>query len=665
LRRDARPVLVLLALGGLLPGLPPRAAEPLDAVPLASDARGRAYAHLMRAERALRRGQVGTALEEIEAARQNDPNSPELLSEAAELLTRFTGRVAEAERMARRALEIDPDHLQATRFLAELAADRVLGGGARDQALRDEAIRLHEKLAQQDTIAHPEVLQTLARLHLQAENAEEAERTLRRLVLERPGDRQAIQVLAQLLLKSDRGPAALEVLLDYAVSHPHEDEIMGWVEQLANSQGAWPAVVDFLSARAPATGGSVRLTRFYGEALLHVDRIPEAGQALETALAANPTDQRTRKNLGLAYRALGRLADAAALFTELARENPEHPWLRQLLAETLADQGDLDAAIAAYEAALDGTGARPDLGGQRDAIRRRLALLHISLDDLSAAEAVLVGLETPPEALTLEIRCRLALASKSWNQARAAARELAATGSTGLAALLLGQSYLGEQRWSKAGAEFAQAIEILGPYARVSVAVLYREAGKPAEGLRLLEDWKEAEPQLADARFHFGVYFYEIGRFADAERELREAFRLEPGHGRALNFLGYSLAERRIQLDEALEMIERALAEDAWNGAYLDSLGWVYFQMGRYEEARGPLERAARELPKDATVLEHLGDLYHALGDVEAALSAWTRALTAGPTDAEAVRGKILRRAPINEQLAAEDGRVSSKSSPR
>ena len=90
-------------------------------------------------------------------------------------------------------------------------------------------------------------------------------------------------------------------------------------------------------------------------------------------------------------------------------------------------------------------------------------------------------------------------------------------------------------------------------------------------------------------------------------------------------------------------MIERALEVDEWNGAYLDSLGWVYYQLGRHEDAREPLERAARELPRDPTVLEHLGDLYLTLGERENALTAWGRALEADPADPRLLRGKIER----------------------
>ncbi len=228
--------------------------------------------------------------------------------------------------------------------------------------------------------------------------------------------------------------------------------------------------------------------------------------------------------------------------------------------------------------------------------------------------------------------------------------------------MLAGRAAVGEKKWSKAGTRFKDALELLGPYSRPRVAEIYREGDRAEEGLKLLRRWVEDDPELADARFHLGVYYYELDRFENADRELRAAFRLNPNHARALNFLGYSLAERKVKLEEALEMIERALEVDEWNGAYLDSLGWVYYQLGRYEAARAPLERAARELPRDATVLEHLGDVRLELGEREDALTAWGLALESDPLDPDQLRGKIDRELTAAGMLVDDSASRSTPS---
>jgi Flp pilus assembly protein TadD len=80
---------------------------------------------------------------------------------------------------------------------------------------------------------------------------------------------------------------------------------------------------------------------------------------------------------------------------------------------------------------------------------------------------------------------------------------------------------------------------------------------------------------------------------------------------------------------------------DPDNGSYVDSLGWTYFQLGRYDQARGYLERAARLEPEDATLQEHLGDVYVALGQKERAREAYRRAVELDDDNLEKVRQKL------------------------
>ncbi len=103
------------------------------------------------------------------------------------------------------------------------------------------------------------------------------------------------------------------------------------------------------------------------------------------------------------------------------------------------------------------------------------------------------------------------------------------------------------------------------------------------------------------------------GDIAGAESAVRDALRANPESPRALNFLGYLLADHRLGLDEALDLIRRALKADPDNGAFVDSLGWVYYRLGLLDEARVQLERAVRLTGGDPVVHEHLGDVYRDL----------------------------------------------------
>ncbi|HVR29442.1 MAG TPA: tetratricopeptide repeat protein [Thermoanaerobaculia bacterium] len=146
-----------------------------------------------------------------------------------------------------------------------------------------------------------------------------------------------------------------------------------------------------------------------------------------------------------------------------------------------------------------------------------------------------------------------------------------------------------------------------------------------------------------DLVFSLAVANERLGRYAAAEAAFREVLALDPDDGRTLNYLGYMWADRGENLEQALELIQRAVALEPDNGAYVDSLGWVYYRLGRLSEARHHLEEAARLLPEDATILEHLGDLYVALDIPEKARELYRRALAMDDENVEGLRRKLAR----------------------
>lgn len=148
--------------------------------------------------------------------------------------------------------------------------------------------------------------------------------------------------------------------------------------------------------------------------------------------------------------------------------------------------------------------------------------------------------------------------------------------------------------------------------------------------------------------------------WTEAEADFRKALELNPEQPQVLNYLGYSLVEKKIKLDEALNMIERAVAARPNSGYIVDSLGWVLYRLGRYEEAVPHMERAAELMPIDPIVNDHLGDVYWAVGrDLEAEFM-WKRALSfVDWEDAaeEADPDRIKRKIDVGlDQVLAEEG---------
>lgn len=142
-----------------------------------------------------------------------------------------------------------------------------------------------------------------------------------------------------------------------------------------------------------------------------------------------------------------------------------------------------------------------------------------------------------------------------------------------------------------------------------------------------------------------GISYHQLDQWSGAEADFRAALALRPDQPQVLNYLGYSLVERGEKMDEALAMIETAAEALPDNGAIVDSLGWVYFQLGRYEEAVVHLEQAASLEPLDPVINDHLGDAFWAVGRETEARFQWQRALSFDPEeeDATRIRDKLAR----------------------
>ncbi len=159
------------------------------------------------------------------------------------------------------------------------------------------------------------------------------------------------------------------------------------------------------------------------------------------------------------------------------------------------------------------------------------------------------------------------------------------------------------------------------------LGMFYRETGAWMDALRAFEGASTAAPASPQAHFLLGAQLERLHQEPAARDELRRAIELDPRHADALNYLGYMDADDGVNLEEAKTLIQRALDVDPDNGAYRDSLGWVYFRMGDMPQALAQLERAVALLDSDPTIFEHLGDVYFAHGDVDNARRAWSKAL--------------------------------------
>ncbi|MGJ8595799.1 tetratricopeptide repeat protein [Sulfitobacter sp.] len=216
-----------------------------------------------------------------------------------------------------------------------------------------------------------------------------------------------------------------------------------------------------------------------------------------------------------------------------------------------------------------------------------------------------------------------------------------------------------------------QAIEVLDQLARShgDLAVVHSTLGDTlraqdedqaaiAAYTKALNLTDKEDPRAWFLYFSRGIAYSQDGDSVAAEEDFRAALAINPDQPQVLNYLGYSLVEEQRKLDEALDMIERAVAGSPDSGYIVDSLGWVYYRLGRYDEAVIQMERAVELEAVDPVVNDHLGDVFWAVGRKREAQFQWKRALSFiefSTMDTEAEPDRIRRKLDVGLDVVLEE----------
>ncbi len=183
-------------------------------------------------------------------------------------------------------------------------------------------------------------------------------------------------------------------------------------------------------------------------------------------------------------------------------------------------------------------------------------------------------------------------------------------------------------------------------------AIALAQAGRNEDAVAAFEEARDqanrTQPEIltSDFYFEFGAASEQAGQYAKAEELFKKSIEMDPDStGRSYNYLGYMWVERNERLAEAEQLIRRALTLEPGNGAYLDSLGWLYYRQGKFPEALTELSRAAESIEEpDPVVFEHIGDTYHQLGKQAEAVLYWQKAQHLAP-DNKKITAKLDKNA--------------------
>jgi tetratricopeptide (TPR) repeat protein len=382
-----------------------------------------------------------------------------------------------------------------------------------------------------------------------------------------------------------------------------------------------------LDAMASGRADSVLTRMALGQSAILLDNAGETDQALAAYERAEKNGFRGSAVVlrhGALLERIGRTPDAAALYHSILSAGPDDPAARAALARLEAGVKPPLAPTIAEGAALGLFTLAGAVVGQIDVDFYLPYLTLAQMLDPELDAAWLVAGEAQRQI-------------KKPGAARAALQHVALTSPWyEVAQARIALSYRDEDNTDEALAVAkALAERTGGRLARVTLADIQRGADQWKEA-EAIYDGLIAENQPAKAA-DWSLYFAraacreELGRWSEAEADLKRALELAPDQPEALNFLGYSWVSKGINLSKGLALLQRAVSLSPDSGYIIDSLGWAQFQMGDFTTAVDTLESAVSLDPQDPTLNEHLGDAYWRVGRRIEARFQWTRALDQHP----------------------------------
>jgi tetratricopeptide (TPR) repeat protein len=584
------------------------------------------------------------AIEEYRLAIEADPSSEFLTASLAELYVK-TGRIRDAVLEAQDIIKRDPNNLEAHKLLGRIylrSLGDMPGGSGSDNVLK-LAIEQYEQIVKIEPDSVDDHL-LLGRLYRLNSDLPKAEAELKTAVKLDPGSEEAVTTLAMLYTDEGDTQHALKVLSSVPDAS-RSAKLYSALGAAYAQRKDYKSAIDAFRRAIVLDRDNLDAIRGLAENLLNDGQTDAALEQYKVIADANPEDAQTYLRIAEIYRRQGKYDLALENLKKADTMAPDFMEVSYEMAAVYQAQGRYDDAIKLLQDLLKKTEKSDSSLSQADRTNRaifieRLGMIYREQENYTAA------VETFRKMLTLgDDNARSGYQeiidtyreAKQWNQATAVAKEaveklpndrdlrmvldsqLADTGETDKA-LADTRSML------NGGAEDREVYLRLGiMYTR---AKRYKEA---AEAFDKAEQMSAKPDDKAYVYFLRGDLYQRQKMFDEAEAEFRKVLGSsspsDPSTAATLNYLGYMNADRGVKLDESLNFIKQALTFDPNNGAYLDSLGWVYFKLGKYDLAEENLTKAAVHMGSDPTVQEHLGDLYQKTGRLKQAAIHWERSV--------------------------------------
>ncbi|MDZ4799237.1 MAG: tetratricopeptide repeat protein [Bryobacteraceae bacterium] len=614
---------------------------------------------------------LNKAIENYRLAMREDPDASFLAEELSDLYVQ-SGRLREAVTEAEEALKANPKDLNSRRILGRIYT-RMIGDsqqGKVDETMLKKAIEQYDIIAK----AEPkdiEALLLLGRLQKVAQNSVESEKAYKLVLENDPNNEDALTGLAIVYADLGNTKESTDLLRRVAEKSPSLRTLTALASQYEQMRD-YPMAAETLRRTLEVAPDNIDVRRAYAQNLMLADQLDEALKQFTAIAASDKKDWQSWLRVSQIYRQkrdFTKAAEAGQKAVEIESNNLEVRYNNVALLEA---QGKQAEALAAMNVLLTGTTKRTYSAGERTnriVLLERLAGMYRMADQWDkAVESYRQIGELEPNAaprVAAQIADTWRLAkqyTKALDEASAAAKKfpddravrsvrasiLADTGKTDEAAAEAKKLFDGKsdrETW----------ITLAQIYEKGKNFTEMRKAIDEADKLSTDKDDKES------VAFMRGAMFEKMKDFDNAEKEFRKVLDMNPKNTSALNYLGYMLADRNVRLPEALTLIRQAVDIDPENGAYLDSLGWVYYRMNDLDQAERNLQRAIERFSKDPTVHDHLGDVYFKKGKLKDAIAQWQKSLTEWQ-NASASEADSTEMAKVQKKLEGARVRLARES---
>ena len=597
------------------------------------------------------------AIEEYKLALNADPDSPQLANALADLYFRIPGHIHDAEVTARNLLKASPDNVAAHKLLGRIYLRRLGEGqnaGASANAeneVLNQAIGEFEKIValQPRSVEDRMVLGQLYTVKHDQKKAEEQFNTARAI---EPDSEEVILNLARMYADSGDINHAAKVIADVPVNDrtaKMEFTLGAIYDQMKQPKNA----IEAYKRAADMQPGDPRTLDALAQALMSDDQFDEAMKQYRAFAASDPENASPLVHIADILSRQSKYDEALTTIRKARQLDPTSLEAGFSEGRLLDILGHFDEAAKTYSNMVDLTshanGAYTDEEkNNRSIFLERLGSIYIEqnkTDEAAATYQKMIDMGGDSEIRGYQSQVDAYRQAQQFDKSLEVARKAVAANPKKRELKLMLAGELADQ--GKTDEAFAITKDLLTntPDDRmVWIAISQMNVR--------LRRWKDAEDAMAKAEplttkkedklyllFLRGELAERQKHYEPAEQYFRQVLDLDASNAMTLNYLGYMLADKGMRLPEALKMIRKAVDQEPWNGAYLDSLGWVYFKMGEYELAEDNLRQAVARNQTDPTVHEHMGDLYEKTGRIRQAAEQWQLSISefskAAPADVE------------------------------